>query len=118
MLTKVYAISSLPENRYAPPVCILAKKTPILGQPNIDTICTSHVERQNLNIRLFNRRFTRLTLGFSKKLSNLRHSVALFACYWNFCWKHTTTKQTPAQKAGLTDHPWEIAELLNKISTI
>jgi len=59
-----------------------------------------------------------LTLGFSKKLSNLRHWVALFACYWNFCWKHTTTKQTPAQKAGLTDHQWEIAELLNKISTI
>jgi hypothetical protein len=78
MLTKVYAISALPENRYAPPVCILAKKTPVLGQPDIDFICTSHVERQNLTIRLFNRRFTRLTLGFSKKLSNLRHSVALF----------------------------------------
>jgi len=118
MLTKVYAISALPENRYAPPVCILAKKTPVLGQPDIDFICTSHVERQNLTIRLFNRRFTRLTLGFSKKLSNLRHSVALFTCYWNWCWKHTTTKQTPAQAAGLTDHVWTIAELLNKISTI
>jgi len=118
MLTKVYAKSILPENRYAPPVCILAKKTPILGQPDIDTICTSHVERQNLNIRHFNRRFTRLSLGYSKKLENLRWSVALFVCFWNWCWKHTTTKQTPAQAAGLTDHPWEIAELLNKISTI
>ncbi len=118
MLTKVYARSVLPENRYAPPVCILAKKTPVLGQPNHDFICTSHVERQNLTIRLFNRRFTRLTLGFSKKLANLRHSVALFACYWNWCWKHTTTKQTPAQSAGLTDHAWTLAELLEKVSTI
>ena len=78
MLTKVYAKSVLPENRYSPPVCILAKKKAIFGQPNPATICTSYVERQNLNIRLFNRRFTRLTLGYSKKLANLRYSVALF----------------------------------------
>jgi hypothetical protein len=108
----------LPENRYAPPVCILARKKAIFGQPNADTICTSYVERQNLNIRLFNRRFTRLTLGYSKKLANLRYSAALFACYWNFCWKHTATKKTPAQAIGLTDHHWEIAELLNEIGTI
>jgi hypothetical protein len=75
-------------------------------------------ERQNLNIRLFNRRFTRLTLGDSKKLENLRYSVALFVCYWNFCWKHTTTGQTLAQAGKLTDHAWKVAELLDKISTI
>jgi IS1 family transposase len=68
MLTKVYAKSLLPENRYAPPVCILSKKTAIFGQPNRDTICTSHVERQNLNFRQFNRRFTRLILGYLNKL--------------------------------------------------
>lgn len=116
MLTKVYAKSLLPDRRFSPPVCILAKKTPILGQPNNDLICTSHVERQNLNIRLFNRRFTRLTLGYSKKLSNLRHSVALFVCYWNFCWKHTTTKQTPAQASILTDHAWTVQELIDAVS--
>jgi IS1 family transposase len=118
MLTKLYARSLLPENRYAPPVCILAKKKPILGHPNYDLICTSHVERQNLNIRHFCRRFTRLSLGYSKKLANHCHSIALFACYWNWCWKHTTTKQTPAQACGLADHQWTIAELLNKTSTI
>jgi len=118
MLTKVYAKSSRPELRFAPQVCILCKKTPMLGQPDNDLICTSHVERQNLNIRLFNRRFTRLTLGYSKKLENLRHSVALFVCYWNFCWKHTTTGQTPAQASKLTDHVWTVAELLEKVSTI
>lgn len=118
MLTKVYAHSSLPERQYRPLVCILCKKTPMLGEPEIDKICTSHIERQNLNIRLFNRRFTRLTLGYSKKIENLRYSVALFVCYWNFCWKHTTTGQTPAQSSKLTDHAWTVAELLEKISTI
>src|SRR5208283_3296663 len=75
MLTKVYAKSSRPELRFAPQVCILCKKTPMLGQPDENLICTSHVERQNLNIRLFNRRFTRLTLGYSMSLENLRCSV-------------------------------------------
>ena len=116
MLTKVYAKSLRPELRYSQPVCILAKKTPMLGQPDIGLICTSHIERQNLNVRLFNRRFTRLTLGYSKKLSNLRHSVALFVCYWNWCWKHNTTKQTPAQAAKLTDHAWTVQELIDAVS--
>jgi len=88
----------------------------MLGKPDIDKICTSHIERQNLNIRLFNRRFTRLTLGYSKKIENLRHSVALFVCFWNFCWKHTTTKQTPAQASGLTDHAWTVQELIDAVS--
>jgi hypothetical protein len=56
-------------------------------------------------------------LGFSKKLENLRHSVALLACYWNFCWLHHTTKQTPAQATGLTDHAWTVEELLAAISS-
>jgi hypothetical protein len=116
LLTKIYAKSAFPENRFAPPVCILAKKTPELGCPVKDLICTSHVERQNLNVRLFNRRFTRLTLGYSKKLANLRHSVALMVCYWNYCWKHTTTKQTPAQAANLTDHVWTVQELIDTVS--
>jgi hypothetical protein len=64
----------------------------------------------------FNRRFTRLTLGYSKKIENLRHSVALFVCYWNFCWRHTTTRQSPALAAGLADHVWTIEELLSKIA--
>jgi transposase-like protein len=118
MLTKVYAKSIFPDRRFSPPVCILAKKTPVFGQPDNDLICTSHIERQNLNVRLFNRRYTRLTLGYSKKLQNLRYSVALFVCYWNFCWKHMTTGQTSAQASSLTDHVWTVAELLEKISTI
>ena len=116
MLTKVYAKSALPQNRFAQPVCILAKKTPMLGQPDEKLICTSHVERQNLNVRLFNKRFARLTVCYSKKLENLRHSVALFVCYWNYCWKHHTTKQTPAQAAKLADHAWTVQELIDAVS--
>ena len=93
----------------------MVKKTPLLGAPTRAMICTSFVERQNLNVRLFNRRFTRLTMGFSKKLANLKHTVALFVAFWNFCWIHNTLKKTPAQAAGLTDHVWTVEELLNHI---
>lgn len=114
--TKVYAKSAFPQNRFFQSGCIFARKTPVFGNLDKDLICTSHIERQNLNIRPFNRRFTRLTLGYSKKLENLRYSVALFVCYWNFCWKHNTTKQTPAQSAKLTDHAWTAQELIDAVS--
>jgi hypothetical protein len=62
---------------------------------------------------LFNRRFARLTLGFSKKLDYLKHSVALSVAHFNFCRVHASLKgQTPAMAAGLADHVWSIAELL------
>jgi hypothetical protein len=115
MLTKKYAASIFLERRFSPPVCIMVLKRPLLGNPDKRLICTSHVERTNLNVRLFNRRFTRLTLGFSKKLSNLRHSVALLMAFWNFCWIHNTFKTTPAQAANLTNHPWSVEELIENI---
>ena len=88
------------------------------GLPDITKISTSYVERTNLSIRLFNRRFTRLTLGYSKKLEYLKASVALLLCHFNFCRTHSAHKvkgepaKTPAQAAGLTDHVWTIEELL------
>lgn len=82
--------------------------------PGLDpySICTSHVERNNLTIRLFIRRFTRLTLGFSKKVENLAAAVALHIAHFNFCRVHRTLKSTPAMAAGIADHVWTIAELL------
>jgi hypothetical protein len=74
---------------------------------------TCHVERMNLSVRLFNRRFTRCTLGYSKKLDNLKHAVALFVWHFNFCRVHSAHKQTPAMAAALTDRVWTIADLLN-----
>jgi len=70
------------------------------GNPRRDRICTSHVERANLSVRTFNRRFTRLCLGWSRKLENHRHAVAIFLAAHNFVKRHSTLGCTPAVGAG------------------
>jgi hypothetical protein len=75
-------------------------------------ICTSHVERNNLTMRTFLRRLTRLSLGFSKKLENLKHAVALHFAYYNFCRVHKRLRVTHAMEAGIADHVWTIREML------
>ena len=82
------------------------------GRPDPDHISTSHVERQNLTMRMQMRRFTRLTNAFSKKLDNLKAAIALHFGFYNFCRVHKTLRITPAMEAGLTDHVWNLAELL------
>jgi hypothetical protein len=76
-------------------------------------ICTSHVERHNLSIRTFLRRFTRLALGFSKKLENLIACTALYIAHYNFCRMHGSLPGTPAMKAGIAGLVWTLAELLD-----
>jgi IS1 family transposase len=101
------------EVRYSPRRCIGVRTTKIFGTPYDRLITTSHAERNNLNVRHFNRRFTRLTLGYSKKIMNLRFAVALFVTHHNFCRKHSALDgKTPAMAAKLTDHQWTIEELL------
>ena len=101
------------ERRYSVPKGVLTVKTSVhIGKPDRSLISTSHVERMNLSVRLFNRRFTRLTLGYSKKLENLKYSVALLIAHFNFCRIHSAHKQTPAMAAELTNHIWTIEELL------
>lgn len=71
------------------------------------------MERWNLTLRMQNRRFTRLTNGFSKKLENHAYMVAITMVYYNFCRKHKSLKgQTPAMVAGLTDYVWTPSDLL------
>ncbi|MYN64955.1 MAG: IS1 family transposase [Acidobacteria bacterium] len=91
------------ERRYSPGVCTSVRKVPIMGDPIDGYISTSYVERSNLNFRMGNRRFTRLTNGFSKKVANHAYQVALYVVYHNWCRQHTTTRLAPAQAAGLTD---------------
>jgi len=100
--------------RYGPPVMVAADRRQVLGLVDIDpyTICTSHVERNNLTIRTFMRRFTRLSLGFSKKLENLAAAVALHVAHYNFCRVHSSLRMTPAMAAGIADHIWELDDLL------
>jgi len=58
------------------------------------------------------RRFTRLTNGFSKKLRNHRAAVALFISHYNLCRVHETIRMTPAMALGVADHIWTIGELV------
>lgn len=82
-----------------------------VGNPDLNRASTSFVERTNLTLRLFNRRFTRCTLGFSKKLINLRHSLSLFSWNFNFAWKHSTIKTTPAIASGIAFAIMTVVEL-------
>jgi len=86
------------------------------GNPRRDRICTSHVERQNLTVRHFNKRFARLSLGNSKKLANHRHAMALFVCAYNFCKVHSTLGCTPAFAVGLASETGTIEKLVEETS--
>jgi 3-methyladenine DNA glycosylase/8-oxoguanine DNA glycosylase len=113
-LTKMFGDygQTTPEGRYSPsPIKGVISKVRI-GNPDPAHISTSFVERQNLNMRMAMRRFTRLTNAFSKKLSHLKAAVALHFAYYNFCRVHSSLRVTPCMEAGLTDHVWSTAELL------
>ncbi len=118
-LVKIYGTPQdavKPETRYSPPTCIGAQAATITGRPDPRHISTSYVERQNLTMRMSMRRFTRLTNGFSKKVDNLRHAVALYAVHYNFCRVHQTLRVTPAMEAGLSDHIWDIREVVQLLA--
>ena len=98
--------------KYSPAERTGIKKRTVEGNPDKALISTSYVERQNLTMRMHMRRFTRLTNGFSKKVENHMHAVALHFMYYNFVKVHQTLKVTPAMEAGLTDRLWDVADLV------
>ena len=104
-----------PEKRYSPADCTGIKKVRREGNPDIAHVSTSHVERMNLSIRMQNRRFTRLTNAFSKKLDNHIHALALYFAFYNFCRIHKTLRVTPAMAAGITDRLWSLEDIVEKI---
>lgn len=119
MLVKAYGTVPEAERRYSPPICLGATKTWVMGQPVQKDVSTSYVERVNLSIRMGSRRFTRLTNGFSKKVENHAHAVALHFFVANFCRSHMTLTKaakglhtSPAMAAGLTDRVWTIEDML------
>jgi IS1 family transposase len=97
--------------RYSPGSVIGVTKRVVFGDPR--RISTSYVERQNLTMRMQQRRFTRLTNGFSKKMENHCAAVALYVSHYNFCRVHETLRVTPAMQLGVTDHIWTIGELVD-----
>ena len=111
-LVKEYAATD--DRKYSPGEVVASYATPCCGNVDPDRICTSHVERKNLTIRMQGRRMTRLTNAFSKKWDNHRAALALWFAYYNFCRPHSTIKTTPAVAAGIEDHPWTLRELVEK----
>lgn len=101
------------EVRYSPALCTGAKKEIVMGTPDKAYISTSYVERQNLTMRMSMRRFTRLTNAFSKKLENHCAAIALHFMHYNFARIHQTLRVTPAMAAGVTDHVWEVGEIVD-----
>jgi IS1 family transposase len=110
--------------RYGPPEMVGTERKGVYGISEFEerTICTSHVERHNLTIRTLMQRFTRLSLGFSKKLENLEAACAMFLAYYNFCWrtrypddsgKPGKRRPPAAMLAGVTDHVWKFDELFS-----
>jgi IS1 family transposase len=107
---------------YTPPEVVDIERRAIFGirESEKRTICTSHVERHNLTIRTLMKRFTRLSLGFSKKLENLEAACAVFLAYYNWCWRTRQPKggrlrKPAAMNAGVVDTLWSFEELFDRV---
>ncbi|MCB9861291.1 MAG: DDE-type integrase/transposase/recombinase [Phycisphaeraceae bacterium] len=117
-LVKIYGDDRGTQARYSPGQCIGTRKIPVMGQSNAVDVCTSHVERNNLTIRMHMRRYTRLTNAFSKKLYNLQCAISIHFMYYNFCRVHSSLRVTPAMEAGIADHVWDIEELVGLLERV
>lgn len=100
-LVKLYGAPTEGTRRYSPAECIGTRTNTVTGDPDPEHISTSYVERQNLNIRMGIRRFTRLTNAFSKKVEHHIYAISLYFLYYNFCRIHKTLRMTPAMAAGI-----------------
>lgn len=116
-LVKIYGTPIENDTKYSPAKCLGTEKIVIQGNPDLKQTSTSYVERQNLTMRMSMRRFTRLTNAFSKKVDNLGHAVALHFMYYNFCRIHQSLRITPAMAAGVTDHVWDIEDIISLLSS-
>jgi IS1 family transposase len=111
-LIKVYGSDPQADRRYAPAVCVETKVQLVSGNPDIAHISTSYIERQNLQMRMSMRRFTRLTNGHSKKVENHEHALALHYVHYNFARAQKALKGTPAMAAGLTNRVWSVEDII------
>lgn len=98
------------------PKCTRAEPKRIKGNPDMSKVSTSYIERQNLTMRMTMGWFTRLTNGFSKKIDNLKCTLALHYMYYNFARIHKSLGCTPAMAAGVSDHAWSLDEIIGLLS--
>jgi IS1 family transposase len=114
VIVKTYSVTHLSKEaatRYSPAQVVAVSREVASG--DIDYISTSYVERQNLSLRMGQRRFTRLTNGFSKKLENHCAAVALYVAHYNLCRVHEALKTTPAKAIGIVERAWTVAQLVD-----
>lgn len=111
-LQKIYgAPTDAEQRRYSPAKCIGSDMKVVMGNPDPRHVSTSFVERSNLTMRMSMRRFSRLTNGHSKKLSNHAYAVAIHFLHYNFARVHKSLRITPAMEAGIADHVWTLEEI-------
>jgi transposase-like protein/IS1 family transposase len=103
-----------PARRFPTPVCCGIKIKIRAGNPRRELISTSYIERANLSIRHFTKRFARLGLGWSRKLENHCHAISLFIAAHNFCKVHSTLGTTPAVAARLASEVWTVEQLIQE----
>lgn len=111
-VVKSYSEEPAGRGRYSPPKVVSTDKTVIIGSPNLASVTTSYVERQNLSIRMECRRLTRLTNAFSKKLENLKAAMDLHFTHYNFVRNHRSIRCTPAMEAGVASSALTVRDLV------
>jgi IS1 family transposase len=116
MLVKLYGQERDKEATYSPAKVISCHSVRITGDPDMDHVSTSYVERSNLTMRMSMRRFSRLTNAFSKKVENHIAALSLYFMFYNFCRVHQTLRVTPAMEAGVSDHIWDVEEMVALLS--
>ena len=117
-IVKSYEAEPIGPGRYSPPKVTAVNRWAVMGRPDPSHISTSYIERSNLTLRMGNRRLTRLTLSFSKKLENFKASIGLWFAYYNLVRIHGTLRMTPAMAAGVTKRIWSMEDLLVRTETI
>lgn len=113
-IVKYYEAEPIGPGRYSPPKVSGVDRTAFNGTPDPRHISTSHVERQNLTMRMSMRRFTRLTNAFSKKIENLRAAVDLHFAHYNMVRVHKSLRVTPAMAAGVSNRLVTLSELVER----
>ncbi len=116
-IVKTFTVVNLNKDaasRYSPAEVVKTEKTIVYGNPDVDRISTSHIEKRNHTLRMHCLRLTRLTNAFSKKIENFQAAVALNFAYYNFCKTHGAIRMTPAQAAGVENSAWTVAELVER----
>ncbi len=106
------------DHRYEPARDPFITKKSVFGAPDLDGASTAYIERQNGTMRHLIGRIRRLCLAFSKDPRHHSAAIALGYVHYNLCHVVSTLRVTPAMQVGVTDHVWDLRELLKNLLTV